>query len=605
MRIPPIRFAAALFLISVLHITGCTELEKTKTDSYFAGTAASRKNELRWSNGKFPRSLDPARAAAPPETDVVRAIFEGLTELDPRTLLERPAAAEYWTASDDFREWTFEIRPTAKWSNGEPLTANDFLRSWKRAALLGKAAPYRGLFSNIVGLGSGSGEIQSDDRALTDPHIAATGSRMAVTAGGQDRRPVQAVSSDVPSSISSDLNASNSRPSFGIAVRGDRILVVTLKEPDREFPRLLSHPIFRPVHREEKGIGTSDRPTVATITNGAFKIASVSENGLVVERSEHYWDHDRIRLERVKFVPAESTEKALEAYRAGELDLITNAGFSPVLLKLLSPYEDFRKTTFAAINLYEFNFENPPFSDRRVRQALSMAIERERLSEGELEGSTVPAMTFMPFGLSSASDLIQDKRRARDLLDEAGYPNGTNFPAVRLVINRNDTQQRIARSVAAMWSEVLNIRTEIIVRESSEMDDVKATGDFDLIRRGVVLSTPDELANVKSIFGANSGPWRTISPSDAATGALDKGAPLEPGDEDPDTSILRSPLPKNELVLLSTHEQALHELRAIPLYFPTSYSLVKPFVVGFETNSLDAPLLLDVYIDETWQPQQP
>ena len=123
MRIPPIRFAAALFLISVSHITGCTELEKTKTDSYFAGTAASRKYELRWSNGKFPRSLDPARASAPPETDVVRAIFEGLTELDPRTLLERPAAAEYWTASDDFREWTFEIRPTAKWSNGEPVTS--------------------------------------------------------------------------------------------------------------------------------------------------------------------------------------------------------------------------------------------------------------------------------------------------------------------------------------------------------------------------------------------------------------------------------------------------------------------------------------------------
>lgn len=595
----------ALSLLFVLITSGCTELENPKTDPYFAGNSPPRRQELRWSNGKLPRSLDPARAAAPPETDVVRALFEGLTELDPRTLLERPAAAEYWTASDDFREWTFEIRPTAKWSNGEPLTANDFLRSWKRAAAMGKAAPYRGLLSNIVGLSPGSGEVELGDGTPTNALIEPTGSRLAAVAVRQNRGTASPDPGDVASSNSNAGNDSISGSSFGVVVRAERILVVTLKEPDREFPRLLSHPIFRPVHAEEKGLGPGDRPTAAIITNGAFKMATVGENGLVVERSENYWDHERIRLERVKFITSQSTEKALELYRAGELDLITNANFSPVLLKLLSPYEDFRKTTFAAINLYEFNSENPPFSDRRVRQALSMAIERERLSEGELEGSTVPAMTFMPFGLSSASDLIQDKQRARDLLDEAGYPNGANFPSIRLVINRNDTQQRIARSVAAMWAEALNIQTEIIVRELSEMDEVKANGDFDLIRRGVVLSTPDEFANIKAIFGANTETSRTIGPGDALNG--DNGAELQqpPSTEDSNTSILRTPLPKNEIVILSTHEQALHELRAIPLYFPSSYSLVKPFVIGFETNSLDAPLLLDVYIDENWQPQKP
>jgi ABC-type transport system substrate-binding protein len=300
----------------------------------------------------------------------------------------------------------------------------------------------------------------------------------------------------------------------------------------------------------------------------------------------------------------ESPEKALEAYRAGELDVITNADFSPVLLKLLAPYEDFRKTTFAAVNLYELNLSRAEFQDRRVRQALSMAIDRERLTEGELEGTTRPALSFMPFSDEPRRKLVQDRERAGDLLEEAGYPGGENFPPIRLVVNRNDTQQRIARSVAAMWKEALNVNTEIIVTESADIQKVRDAGDYDVIRRGVVLATPNESANIRAIFGPNRSFDAPQNDGSAAgrtsesTQFLARNSNSAPGRGEPSGSIVQPGLIQS----ITTEDDALLEIHAIPLYFPSSYSLIKPYVMGFDINSLDYPLLIDVSIDETWQP---
>ena len=166
----------------------------------------------------------------------------------------------------------------------------------------------------------------------------------------------------------------------------------------------------------------------------------------------------------------------------------------------------------ATLNFYEINYAKPPFNDRRVREALAIAVEaRERLTEGDLEGSTPARLQFMPFSRTAAS-IVPDKERARSLLGEAGYPDGENFPAIRLVVNRNDTQQpRIARSVAKMWKQNLNLETDIIVKEPSDLDIARKDGDFDLIRRGVVLPTPDETASFLSIFPPASVPAVDVS----------------------------------------------------------------------------------------------
>src|SRR4051812_26318737 len=118
--------------IFAIFLTACNELQKPAATPFFSETQPPPKQEFRWSNGKPPKSFDPAKAAAPPETDFVRAIYEGLTEIAPVTWRERPAVAERWTSSEDRRNWTFYLRDNARWSNGKPVTAFDFVRSWKR-----------------------------------------------------------------------------------------------------------------------------------------------------------------------------------------------------------------------------------------------------------------------------------------------------------------------------------------------------------------------------------------------------------------------------------------------------------------------------------------
>ncbi|MEK7855681.1 MAG: ABC transporter substrate-binding protein, partial [Acidobacteriota bacterium] len=284
------------------------------------------------------------------------------------------------------------------------------------------------------------------------------------------------------------------------------------------------------------------------------------------------------------------------AYRAGELDAITNANFSPLVLKLLSPYEDFRKTTHSALNFYEVNAAKAPFTDRRVREALSNAIERDRLTEGEMDGQTRPALNFLPYATATKAKLSQDKDKARDLLDEAGYPDGDGFPVIKLLVNRNDIQQRIARSVARMWKQNLNVDTEVIVKDTAELEKMRKAGEFDLVRRGVVFPTSDEAANFMAIFEIKPAIPSPPSPQDPKPASGPSAT-----DPLPATPEVKAAEPTEPAIL--TEDDAMYELHAIPLYFPTSYSLVKPYVIGFDMNSLDAVTLSNVTINSDWQPK--
>ncbi|MGD9562468.1 MAG: peptide ABC transporter substrate-binding protein [Pyrinomonadaceae bacterium] len=590
--------AAAVILV----FASCTQLKQPAPEPFFSQTIPPRAQEFRWSNGGSPKSLDPALAAAPPETDIVRALYEGLTETDPSTLAEVPGVAESWSASDDHKEWTFKLRPNAKWSNGKPVTAEDFVRAWKRLVKLGDKTAHRNLLSNIAGVPKPAAEATpTTDAALESPWPASNNSRGTAP---WSRTPDH--SKPKPANTAAGTNSAAASPAvsdlstFGAVAVDDLTLKVTLVIPDEEFPRLVAHPIFRPIFNNgEEFIGKGLNPNI--VTNGPFLISRSDETGIVLERSENYWNHDAIRLERVHMVAMESPETALAAYRAGELDAVTNAGFSPLVVKLLSPYDDFQKATHSALNFYEVNTTKAPFSDRRVRAALSNAIDRDRLTEAETEGTTRPALGFLPYATTTKTGLTQDKEKARDLLDEAGFPDGEGFPVIKLLVNRNDAQQRIARSVAKMWKQNLNVETEIIVKDAPELEMSRIAGDFDLVRRGVVFPTSDQTANFMAIFeprsvpaieksdvGANAGPTPIQGPDTKAGEVMPRPSPIDKADA-------------GEPVIL-TEEAAIYELRAIPLYFPTSFSLVKPYVAGFQTNSLDAVVLTSVAIDSAWRP---
>src|SRR5215212_8059723 len=189
-RIAPL---CSLLLVLCLTHSGCFSVEAPST--YYGAIAAPRTQEFRWSDGGLPQTFDPAFAAAAPDTDAVRALFEGLTDYDSKTLGPVPAVATRWESSHDGRVWTFYLRDNARWSNGEKVTAEDFVRSWERTLKIGPLAPHTELLANIEGAAP----------TVAAPH------------------------------------------SFGARAVNAHVLQVTLQRPDNSFPALVAHPVFRPV----------------------------------------------------------------------------------------------------------------------------------------------------------------------------------------------------------------------------------------------------------------------------------------------------------------------------------------------------------------------
>ena len=283
--------------------SACNDLEKPKAEPYYSGTTPTRKQEFRWSNGKLPKSMDPARAIAPPETDLVRAVYEGLTELDAKTLKEKPAAAESWTASDDFRTWTFRLRTDAKWSNGKPVTAQDFVRSWKRLGELGDAVTHRDLLKNIVGF-----PIKKKNVAPPSIDLLPNTNREII---GEPIPPAQSRAESAESNSNTNTEVGPALPLFGVSAIDARTVQVLLIAPDKDFAKLVAHSIFRPIS-EEGGDQSDKLPSSAVVTNGAFRIAATETGTITLERSQTYWNRAAIKLERVQFVAIDNAEHAAD-----------------------------------------------------------------------------------------------------------------------------------------------------------------------------------------------------------------------------------------------------------------------------------------------------
>jgi oligopeptide transport system substrate-binding protein len=560
--------ASGILLAMMLTHAGC--FLNAKVEPYYGRVVAPSAQEFNWSDGGLPQTFDPAFAAAPPDTDLVRAIFEGLTDYDPQTLAPIPAVATRWEASNGGRVWTFYLRDDARWTNGELVTAGDFVRSWRRIVRIGDLAPHTDLLANIEGSEKHSG-TQSPNRTSSDTKTK------GVTAAADAGRP------------------------FGAKAVSDRVLQVRLRRPDMNFPALVAHPVFRPVKLDQESTITK-LPAENLVSNGAFSLAKSENERVLLERAHNYWDRHRVALDRVTFVGQKDAESALAAYQAGEVDAVTNAAFEPLAIKLLAPYEDFRRTTYGALTYYSFNTSNAPFDDVRVREALALSLDRDRISADHLGGATEPAKRFLPESAGNSqkpvvekSELLEsDYKRARDLLAEAGFPDGEGFPRVRLLINRNEQQRIVAQAIAAMWFEILNVKTELVVRNWDEYEAAMRAGDYDVVRRGMVMQTTDELTNIRALFQdalasagqAAAGPEKTpeVSANKPVNGNQGKTLGTPPA--------------------IETESQALSDLSAMPIYFASSYALVKPYVTGFDSNMLDAPSLKTVRLNTTWKPPE-
>ncbi|HEY0365815.1 MAG TPA: ABC transporter substrate-binding protein, partial [Pyrinomonadaceae bacterium] len=257
-------YICSLLLALCLVDTGCFDTNAPST--YYGKVVPPAAQEFRWSNGGLPQTFDPAFAAAPPDTDAVRALFEGLTDYDPKTLAPVPAVATRWESSNDGRVWTFYLRDNARWSNGEKVTADDFVRSWERTLKIGPLAPHTELLSNIEGA----------TPSVETPHT------------------------------------------FGARAIDEHVLQVTLQRADSSFPALVAHPVFRPV-KVANAESTTRLESHELISNGAFHLLAAENNQVQLERAKTYWDDASVSLDRVTFVNTTNAEDALSAYKAGEI----------------------------------------------------------------------------------------------------------------------------------------------------------------------------------------------------------------------------------------------------------------------------------------------
>ncbi|HEX5832358.1 MAG TPA: ABC transporter substrate-binding protein, partial [Pyrinomonadaceae bacterium] len=276
----------ALFLTFCLVHTGCFNEEPS---TYYGKIVPPRAQEFRWSDGGLPQTFDPAFAAAPPDTDAVRALFEGLTDYDPQTLAPVPAVATRWESSHDGRVWTFYLRDNARWSNGDKVTAADFVRSWQRTLKIGPLAPHTELLANIEGA---TANVENPTGSAPQPE------------------------------------SPQSTPAFGAQALNDHVLRVTLEHADDSFPELVAHPVFRPVKLPDAD-HTKRIESHELISNGAFQLSATETDHVRLERARTYWDDESISLDGVTFVNTATPEDALSAYRAGEVDAVTNAAFEP------------------------------------------------------------------------------------------------------------------------------------------------------------------------------------------------------------------------------------------------------------------------------------
>jgi oligopeptide transport system substrate-binding protein len=508
----------------------------------FSGTAQDRADYV-FVNGTEPKSLDPHKFTGQPEGRIGDALFEGLCFRDNDTLKPRPGSAESWDVSPDGKRWEFRIRETARWSNGDPVTAHDFVYSWKRLQEPETAAEYAGLMhmvrhaeayntyaaqvktllgnpkadegparTGIVGayatllaqhpsgipattfqtfsdeVGVRDAVIRTADRTL----LAALGtfegslspelSREVLTAFQEEAKRRQAALDEANAHFGVDQ---------GVFAKDARTFVVELRAYTPYFLELtVFYPTY-PVHR----------PTVERwphewfregriVSNGPFVIESWRVNEKIrLRKNPLYWDAGAVELATVDVIPIENQTTAFNLYRTGSADWLPTM-YPADLIDVLKTKPDFYASPGLATYFYRINVTRKPFNDVRVRRALGMAIDRAEIVGKLTRKGEIPAVTLVPpyiEGYESPEGALRyDPVEARRLLAEAGFPGGKGFPDFSIIYNTQDMHKKIAERIARQWKENLGINAAANNKEwRAILEDVKRL-NYDVERAGWV-----------------------------------------------------------------------------------------------------------------------
>lgn len=505
--------------------------------------AQTPKNEFVFNNRGEPETIDPAKATGVPDNTIVVQLFEGLLTKKADWVTIIPGQAESYTRSKDGLTYTFKLRKNLKWSDGSPLTAKDFEYSWLRAINPATLAQYSfWMTDNIVGA--------ADYNKNPTPENAAK---------------------------------------VGFKATDDLTLTVKLNKPLSYFPHLTAESLFYPVKKEvvEK-FGDAWTRAENIVGNGAFKMTDWKvQDRIVLVRNPNYWDAANVSLEKVTAFPIEDRQTALNLFKQGRLDWSGQNGVPNSLVPSLKSDPSFRTHSAFTTYFYRFNTTKAPLDDKRVRQALVLAIDRKSIVEqvtrgGELaSGFVVPVNTGTyksPAGLPT-SDYRKDVERARALLTEAGYygPNAKKMRPLVLIYNTDENHKKLALAVQRMWKQELGIDVQPQNQEWKVYLKNQQALNFDISRSAWQGDYPDpasHLENFLSTSGNNHTGFKNAKYDELFEMAN------RTGDE------------KTRFGLLNQAETLLLDEAPIsPLYVYTNFGLLRPEIVGFYPNLVDRPYL--------------
>ena len=405
-------------------------------------------------NAGEPQTLDQAHTSINIEEFILKDLYERLTIYDAAGK-NVPGAAETWDLSDDGLTYTFKLRSDAKWSDGSPVTAEDFVFSFQR---------------------------------IEDPKTAAGYANILY-----------------PIKNAEKVNKGEMKPSeLGIKAVDDKTVEITLERPTPFFLELLAHQTALPVSKAsvEKNGADFVKPGVM-VSNGAFKLVShVPNDNLVVEKNASYWDNGNVKLDKVVFYPIDDQAASVRRFEAKEMDLVYNFSADQID-RLRGAYGDqVHVSPTLATYYYAFDTRQEPYSDVRVRRALSMAVDRDFLAKEIYSGSQIPAYSMVPPGIENYgdpakadfADLSQLDRedKAVELMKEAGYGEGGKPLNIEIRYNTNPNHERVATAVADMWKNTFGAKVSLVNLDvSSHYAYLQEGGKFNVARAGWVADYAD------------------------------------------------------------------------------------------------------------------
>jgi oligopeptide transport system substrate-binding protein len=520
-------FAFAICLLLIVAIQGCNSNTAPAADA----PHKSKGQILRRGIGGEPASLDPGEAVDTFSFEVIRDLYEGLTTEAPDGTVV-PGVASSWTVNASGTQYTFQLRPDAKWSNGTRVRAKDFVEAWRRVVDPKWASPVADILRPIAGA-------------------------TAIILG---RLP--------PSSL-------------GVIAARDDLLVVNLDRPAPYFPQLLTHSATFPVYSEETA---KSHDANNWVSNGPYVLSNWTPGSVIrLRRNLSYWDRTNVRIPEVEYIPIPDENAEFRQYRADQLDVTESVPSSELdLVRAERPHELF-VAPFLATAYYALNLRSPYFATNlNLRKSLALAIDRKALETTILPFGQKPAYGFVPPGTWNYDPQswewrsLPDAERigeARRLYALAGY-SALRPLRLRVLFNSNNSIKEVAIAIASMWKDTLGVDTELIDEEYRVfLDTRRDTSRWDVARLGWTADYNDAGNFLDTL--------RSGSPNnDARYDRQEFDKLLDRAASTLDPSVRPRLLQEAEKMMLSDYP-------ILPIYFFSSKRLIKPYIKGAKINPLN------------------